>query len=897
MKYLLCFLGLLLPAMSQQVQISDTLTNAVGGGAWSGKITVTLNSPASASPLYYSTTSLAGWQYVLCVGVTGGECSATTAAGVISIPLFANSTITPAGTSYSARYQPTKGSPVTETWTVTASSTKLYEIRSTTVPSPTVTFQPPQLLLGAGYIPYGASTGYGTSLAPGTNGHVLTLSGGYPSWATPAACATCVVTSGSYADPAWITSLVGSKISGAVASATALGTTYAASAILFGAASGTPSSDASNLCFDNSTDRLGLGTCSPGSKFEISNTASIKGLQIVNSSSASAVAALNLYSNLVHTGTGGNALASFTLDNASSTGTALSVQNDGTGYAARILGAGGLQVSDGATCAQSTWLVHLCQGSNQTTFTMDAYGSENVILARTALGTSDAPLALSANQMMLNVAARGYTGSAFTTLSRVGMQYYASEAWTASAQGTFINWYVTTHGASASTSKMTLHNDGALVLGLTGSAPLALSGSGAKLQVTGLSEFIGTAQITDADLPYLRWYRNGTIKGYFAIGNGSSIAASAAAGDMVIRAEQTLRLRAGGDAGGASLDSSGNLTATTFTGALTGNASTATELASTVASGRLWVGQGTGVPTSDSVICADTTNHRLGVGTCSPSVALESSGILGVTGGAFSQPAGVGGIFFNFVSNTGNIIAVTSGTSGRQLNIGGYPLTFTSSQTAAELARFATTGNLIIGTTTDLGYGLHAANKGTNGNLLVFDPTATTGTSKFMVVAGQGQSGNITEWRAYNATPGSGTLLGYVASGGDARFVNLSTSAGDITVSSGSQFVASGSTKLYSPSNGVWVMWNAAQNDFSRLQFGGSSASYPALKRSTTILQARLADDSADTQLQASRFISAQTTPAASTDAGTAGAIWADATYIYVQTAAGTVKRIALTTF
>lgn len=585
MKKLLLFLGAL-AAYGQTVSLSDTLTNAVGGGSFTGRVTVTLNSPGNASPLYYSTTSLTGWQSVYCIGVTGADCTTTTSAGAFAATLYANSTITPAGTSYSARFQPAKGAAWSETWTVEASDTKLYQVRSTTVPSPTVTFQPSQLLLGAGYIPYGASTGYGTSLAPGTNGHILTLSGGYPSWETPAACATCVVISGSYADPAWITSLAGSKVSGNIsgnaATATALATALPAARIPFGDGTGTPATD-STLCYVDATDRLGLGTCSPGSKFEISNTASIKGLQIVNSSSASAVAALNLYSNLVHTGTGGNALASFTLDHASSIGTALHVQNDGTGYAARILGAGGLEVSDGATCAQSTWLVHLCQGANQTSLTMDAYGSENVILARTALGTSDVPLALSANQMMLNVAARGYTGSAFTTLSRVGMQYYASEAWTASAQGTFINWYVTTHGASASTSKMTLHNDGALVLGLTGSAPLALSGSGAKLQVTGLSEFIGQAQITDADLPYLRWYRNGTIKGYFAIGNGSSIAASAAAGDLVIRAEQTLRLRAGGDAGGASLDSSGNFSATTFTGALTGNATTSTRF-STAAS-------------------------------------------------------------------------------------------------------------------------------------------------------------------------------------------------------------------------------------------------------------------------------------------------------------------------
>lgn len=219
MKKLIFFLGAL-AAYGQTVSLSDTLTNAVGGGSFTGRVTVTLNSPGNASPLYYSTTSLTGWQSVYCIGVTGADCTTTTSAGTFAATLYANSTITPAGTSYSARFQPTKGAAWSETWTVEASDTKLYQVRSTTIPSPTVTFQPSQLLLGAGYIPYGASAGYGTSLAPGTNGHVLTLSGGYPSWATPAACATCVTTAGSYADPAWITSLAGSKISGAVANAT-----------------------------------------------------------------------------------------------------------------------------------------------------------------------------------------------------------------------------------------------------------------------------------------------------------------------------------------------------------------------------------------------------------------------------------------------------------------------------------------------------------------------------------------------------------------------------------------------------------------------------------------------------------------------------------------------------
>jgi len=160
------FLGAL-AAYGQQVTLSDTLTNAVGGGSFTGRVTVTLNAPGSASPLYYSTTSLTGWQAVYCIGVTGADCTTTTSAGTFSATLYANSTITPAGTSYSARFQPAKGAAWSETWSVEPSDTKLYQVRTSTVPSPAVMFQPSQLTAG------GASNGSclvydGTTWEPGS---------------------------------------------------------------------------------------------------------------------------------------------------------------------------------------------------------------------------------------------------------------------------------------------------------------------------------------------------------------------------------------------------------------------------------------------------------------------------------------------------------------------------------------------------------------------------------------------------------------------------------------------------------------------------------------------------------------------------------------------------------
>lgn len=56
---------------------------------------------------------------------------------------------------------------------------------------------------------------------------------------------------------------------------------------------------------------------------------------------------------------------------------------------------------------------------------------------------------------------------------------------------------------------------------------------------------------------------------------------------------------------------------------------------------------------------------------------------------------------------------------------------------------------------------------------------------------------------------------------------------------------------IISPADGILKISNNANDDFGRLQFGGTTSSFPALKRSTTSLLVRLADDSADASLTA----------------------------------------------
>lgn len=62
---------------------------------------------------------------------------------------------------------------------------------------------------------------------------------------------------------------------------------------------------------------------------------------------------------------------------------------------------------------------------------------------------------------------------------------------------------------------------------------------------------------------------------------------------------------------------------------------------------------------------------------------------------------------------------------------------------------------------------------------------------------------------------------------------------------------------MYSPSNGTILFTNTAETDFSRLMLGGTTSSFPSLKRSGTSLLVRLADDSGDAGFGALSFTSA----------------------------------------
>ena len=129
---------------------------------------------------------------------------------------------------------------------------------------------------------------------------------------------------------------------------------------------------------------------------------------------------------------------------------------------------------------------------------------------------------------------------------------------------------------------------------------------------------------------------------------------------------------------------------------------------------------------------------------------------------------------------------------------------------------------------------------------------AQTGGS-FIIGTEKGSAGGAAralEFQTDGVTRMTVATAGAVSTSGNFSCVDLTCST--LTVTSGSVTAAatgairwSGRARFNSPADSIVTIVNAANTDFNRLQFGGTDASFPALKRSSTALQVRLADDSA----------------------------------------------------
>lgn len=157
-------------------------------------------------------------------------------------------------------------------------------------------------------------------------------------------------------------------------------------------------------------------------------------------------------------------------------------------------------------------------------------------------------------------------------------------------------------------------------------------------------------------------------------------------------------------------------------------------------------------------------------------------------------------------------------------------------------------GSAVSTSAANLTVGTSVINSGTTTRIL-YDNAGILGeytiTGSGTVVAMQTGASLITP--TIGVATGTSLALGTSLSGGSSI-----SASGNIDIASGASFIWASRSQLLSPSDGIIKLANNANTDFNRLQFGGTTASFPAIKRSSAGLSFRLADDSGDAAIAAS---------------------------------------------
>jgi hypothetical protein len=128
--------------------------------------------------------------------------------------------------------------------------------------------------------------------------------------------------------------------------------------------------------------------------------------------------------------------------------------------------------------------------------------------------------------------------------------------------------------------------------------------------------------------------------------------------------------------------------------------------------------------------------------------------------------------------------------------------------------------------------------------LFLIEPSGTTSTAwnttgtALGVNAASGFTGNLLDLQA------AGSSIFNVSAGNGAIFSQSVTSQSSMTAP---YFNFTSKGYIEPVSDGVWKIENQAANDFGRLQFGGTTSSYPSLKRFGNALAFRTANDSVAT--------------------------------------------------
>jgi hypothetical protein len=155
--------------------------------------------------------------------------------------------------------------------------------------------------------------------------------------------------------------------------------------------------------------------------------------------------------------------------------------------------------SAGSITGTNLWAI----GANATnnTVLMDAFGSNNFLAFRRASGTAAAPTAVTSGSSIINIGARGYGATTYSTGNRVSINMAAAETWTDTAQGTRMAFNTTAIGSTTLTERLNIANDGDIGVNTGNIVP----GTAAK----GIN-FTANTPAAGMTSQLLNWYEEGT---------------------------------------------------------------------------------------------------------------------------------------------------------------------------------------------------------------------------------------------------------------------------------------------------------------------------------------------------------------------------------------------------
>lgn len=260
------------------------------------------------------------------------------------------------------------------------------------------------------------------------------------------------------------------------------------------------------------------------------------------------------------------------------------------------------------------------------------------------------------------------------------------------------------------------------------------------------------------------------------------------------------------------------------------------------------------------------------------SIALVASG---TNQNITLTPSGTGGVIVaNTNANTARLYIQTTdsllsngilafqGSAGTSLLSFGTRQNITGSQGfewlvgSTTVAAILNNGRMLLGTTTDSGALLQiGANAATGAALAgmsfggdLFLLRASTSTLTFnsaisSAIFSVGSTGTTLNIQAQSSTCSisANAPLSFNSSGVLALTLDASqnaTFAGDVATANAKAFYWGTRSVMTSPSDGVIRLANSAGTDFTRLQFGGTTASFPAIKRTGAQFDLLLADES-----------------------------------------------------